>query len=303
MQLAISPFTGEFAALSAAFCWAAATAIYGRVGVKIPPLQLNLMKGAIASVLLGLTLIGLGLGIDRLNPRSTALLLLGGAIGIGLGDTAYFLALNALGPRKALLLETLSSPLSAAIALLFLGERLEVLSGCGIALTLFGVAWTICERSRRDTVISPQRFQTGLLWGLLAQLSQAIAGVLSRAALAGTEISPIWSSLLRIGAGIAVIGLLLALRSPKQPLPSLKKLKKSPRLLSLVVLAAFSGTYLAMILQQTAFKYSPAGIAQTLLTTSPLFILPISALSGERISLRALLGTSLAVAGIFILFR
>lgn len=301
MQFAIAPFTGEFAALSAAFCWAAATAIYGRVGVKIPPLQLNLIKGAIASVLLGLTLIGLGLGSDRLNPLSTALLLVSGAIGIGLGDTAYFLALNALGPRKALLLETLSAPLSAAIAFLFLGERLRFLSGCGIALTLIGVAWTIRERSQGDPrSVSPQQFQKGLFWGLLAQISQASAGVLSRAALAGTEISPIWSSLLRIGAGIAIVGLLLGVRSPKPPLPSLQW---SPRLLGLVVLAAFGGTYLAMILQQTAFKYSPAGIAQTLLTTSPLFILPIAALSGERISPRALLGTSLAVAGIFLLFR
>ncbi|MFN9174300.1 MAG: hypothetical protein ACK58N_07240 [Synechocystis sp.] len=34
-------------------------------------------------------------------------------------------------------------------------------------------------------------------------------------------------------------------------------------------------------------KYAPAGIAQALLATSPLFILPIAAWSGEKLSFRA----------------
>jgi drug/metabolite transporter (DMT)-like permease len=50
-------FKGEVAALSAAFLWAVSSVIYGHLGQQIPPLTLNLLKGAIAIMLLLLTLV------------------------------------------------------------------------------------------------------------------------------------------------------------------------------------------------------------------------------------------------------
>jgi drug/metabolite transporter (DMT)-like permease len=70
-----------------------------------------------------------------------------------------------------------------------------------------------------------------------------------------------------------------------------------------IAIAAFGGTYLGIWLQQIALKLSPAGIAQTLLATSPLFVLPIVALLGEKITLRATVGVSIAIAGIALLFN
>ncbi|MEL6456276.1 MAG: EamA family transporter, partial [Cyanobacteria bacterium J06623_5] len=48
-------------------------------------------------------------------------------------------------------------------------------------------------------------------------------------------------------------------------------------------------------------KYTAAGIAQALLATSPLFILPMAALLGERISQRAIWGVAAALAGVWLL--
>ena len=66
-----------------------------------------------------------------------------------------------------------------------------------------------------------------------------------------------------------------------------------------LALAILLGTVMGIWLQQTAFKLSTnVGVASTLLSTSPLFILPIAALSGERVTLRAAVGAAVGVLGI-----
>ncbi len=64
----------------------------------------------------------------------------------------------------------------------------------------------------------------------------------------------------------------------------------------------FGSTYLGIWLQQTALKFVSAGIAQTLSAVSPLFILPIAAAMGDKISIRTILGVLVALVGIGVLF-
>ena len=144
----LEPFIGEGAALLAALLWAAATLMFGQLGKRLSPLVLNIAKGVIAIALMGLTL-ALQYGLRQnaasltLPALSVTLLILSGALGIGLGDTAYFSAINALGARKALLLETLAPPIATILAWIFLSESLSLLAISGITLTLLGVAWVM----------------------------------------------------------------------------------------------------------------------------------------------------------------
>jgi len=81
---------------SGAALWASAV-VYARLGQKIPPLALNLSKES---------------NCDRpdcldsdcpthlIDAVALGLLLLSGVLGIGLGDTFYFEALNSLGARR-----------------------------------------------------------------------------------------------------------------------------------------------------------------------------------------------------------
>lgn len=67
--------------------------------------------------------------------------------------------------------------------------------------------------------------------------------------------------------------------------------------------ATFLGTYLGIWLVSAGMRYAPAGIAATLSSTSPLFVLPLVALvHRERISLRTWVGALVAVGGIALLF-
>ncbi len=294
---------GELAALSAAFFWAVSSVIYSRLGVKLSPLQLNCLKGRMAIALILLTLLWQPTGLAHLSVYSVFLLLLSGAVGIGLGDTAFFAALNHLGARQTLLLETLSPPLGALLALILIDEKLAITAWCGILLTLLGIVWVIRERT--PAVVHPQgNRRIGIIWAILAAIAQASGAVVSRLALIQSDISPLASSLIRLVAGVLIISpwLFLSswrLRSPhwhSQSLVPSISWQLSWRSLGIVAIAAFTGTYLGIWLQQTAFKFSPTGIAQTLLATSPLFVIPLVALTGENITLRGCLGAAISLA-------
>jgi drug/metabolite transporter (DMT)-like permease len=296
----MAAMTGQLAALAAALLWAVASLAYGRLGQSASPLQLNLLKGLVAIALLGLTLLLVGQPLPATGPLPPALLALSGVLGIGIGDTAFFAALVRLGARRALLLETLAPPLAALLAWGALGEALAAAAWAGIGLTVLGVAWVISERTPAAAITREQAKQ-GIGWGLLAAAAQAGGAVLSRAALAGSALSPLWGALLRLSAGtLLVAGLLGAWqwrRSGRASWPHW-----SPRFLGAIALTASGSTYLGIWLQQTALKLAPAGIAQTLGATSPLFVLPIAVSLGERVSGRAVLGALVAVGGIALLF-
>lgn len=301
MQLSIlTNFRGEFAALLAAFFWSLASVVYSQAGEKIPAIGLNLIKGAIAIALLLLTVILRGSLFPDIGLTIIGLLLLSGIIGIAIGDSAYFTTLKCLGPRRALLMETLAPPLTAILAFVFLQERLPLSAWLGIILTVLGVAWVVTERVG-DGVAGSVHLRRGLLFGLLAEICQAVGIILSHLALTQTEISPLWSTLLRLSGGTAVLLLWLLVRRQNvnlwlQPL-------RSGRTFLVIGLATFLGTYLGIWLQQTALKFTAAGIAQALSSTSPLFVLPIAASLGDRVSPRAILGAVIAIAGIVLLFQ
>ncbi|XGW00470.1 MAG: DMT family transporter [Leptolyngbya sp. BL-A-14] len=291
-------FRGELAALSAALIWAIASVIYTGIGRQLSPLVLNLAKGLIAIALLLLTLLLKGELLPQVSVSAIGLLVLSGVVGIGFGDTAYFEALNCLGARRALVLESIAPPLAAVMALVFLQERLAIGAWAGIALTIAGVTWVVVERTHET--LRPQRhLWRGTAFGLLAALGQASGAVLSRAALAGTAIDPLWSAFIRLVAGGVVLLVWLLLQ--QRTLDNLKPLR-SPRFLLLLTGTAFASTYLAIWLQQISLKYTAAGIAQSLSATSPLFIIPIAIALGERVSVRAIVGVLLALGGVWLLF-
>ncbi|MGI0488217.1 DMT family transporter [Pantanalinema rosaneae CENA516] len=294
-------FRGELAALSAALIWAVASVIYTHMGRYLSPLILNLAKGIVAIGLLLLTLLLRSSLFPPVSLSAVGILLLSGVIGIGLGDTAYFAALNRLGTRRTLVLESLAPPLAALLALTTLQEQLPAIAWIGILLTVAGVTWVVLERtpSTPSSPPSSQLLLTGIMLGTLAAFSQAGGGVLSRAALAGSNIDPLWSTLVRLLGGQFV--LLLWAGWQRRSLEEFQPLRDR-RLLITLIATAFASTYLALWLQQISFKYTAAGVAQSLLATSPVFMLPIAIGMGETVSLRAILGVFVASAGIWLLF-
>ena len=294
-----APFRGELAALGTAFFWAFATILFSRVGRIIPPIELNLFKGVLAIILLLLTLIPRGNMLGSVEPFALWLLLLSGALGIGIGDTFYFESLKCLGPRRALLLGILTPPMTGLLALLFLSEMLSIIAWCGIVITAGGVAWVVTERARNREDTSYHLWR-GVMFGFLAVLVQAGGVVLSRAAFVHTSLDPLSSALLRLMGGVALLIVWIPLT--RRSIGRWLTRQQSKQMWSALVLATFTGTYLGIWFQQVSLKYTNAGIAQTLFSTSPIFVLPMVVLLGEKISIRAVLGAFVALAGVGLLF-
>ncbi len=290
-------YRGELAALSAALIWAIASLVYVGLGKQMSPLLLNFAKNGVAIALILLTLLFQGNLDPQIGGFNLGLLVLSGAIGIGFGDTAFLESLNCLGARRSLLMESLAPPLAAVLASLFLTEHLSLQAWLGIFLTVAGVAWVIAERAPDRAQMQPLR---GIGFGLLAALGQASGAVLSRAALAETSVSPLWSTLIRLLAGMAV---LLALILPKRQVWKGFQPLRSPQFLQILIGTSFAGTYLAIWLQQTALKYTATGVAQALTATSPLFVIPLAIALGERVSWRSVAGIMTAICGVWLLLN
>jgi drug/metabolite transporter (DMT)-like permease len=295
-----SSYAGELAALSAAFIWAMASVIWSRVGRDIRAVELNLFKGLLAIVLLFFTLLATGESVTRMGGMGLVLFLISGAVGIGLGDTAYFESLKNIGPRRTLLMGTLAPPMTGLLAWACLGERLSLGAWAGILVTVLGVAWVISDRGGAAQMETGAVVWRGLVFALLADLAQATGAVLSRFAFLSTSVSPLQSSFIRLGAGTLLAAVwLIVLR---QPVGRWTKNGGLGRVWVGIAAATFLGTYLGVWLQQISLNLAQTGIGQTLISTSPLFVFIPAALMGEKISLRAVTGVIVALVGVGMLF-
>lgn len=306
--------TGEVAALSAALCWAMSTVMYRPIGKSLSPLVMNLCKGVIAVCLLCVT-VGVGYVLTGRSPGEmqmgvVVLLAISGVVGIGIGDTAFFEALWHLGSRRALLLGTLAPPLAAVIGLVFLGESMNLWACVGIGLTVAGVAWVITERSEAGRGgrghAPPGRLWWGVGCGVFFAMTQAVGAVVSRQAMIDTQADAKLTALVRLLAGTAAVLLMMPVVRRRGRAVRGGAVKRTPmtrRGWALFFVAVTLGTFLGIWLQQVALDHTKAGVAQTLQSTSPLFVLPIAAVLGERVSLRAVAGAAVAVGGIVLLFN
>ncbi|MBI9044789.1 MAG: DMT family transporter [Anaerolineaceae bacterium] len=299
-MLANIPYSGEIAALTAALFWSIASLMFEKAGDRIRASELTLIKGVLGILMMLLTAWVTGMNFSAVATTAVLYLVISGILGIGIGDPTYFESILAMGTRKALLLHMLALPMTAVLALIFLEEQLSLKAWIGILITMAGIVWVITEQSSENHIIK-DGFRKGLIFGVISAIGEAIGAVLTRAAFLQSDILPLQSGMIRLGSGTLFLLVYMLIR--KEPITGWIKQKGFGKLFLLVTAATFLGTFLGIWLQQTAFERTPAGIAQTLISTSPLFVLPFAALLGEKISLRAITGVLISLLGIAMLFE
>jgi drug/metabolite transporter (DMT)-like permease len=166
-----------------------------------------------------------------------------------------------------------------------------------MGLTLVGVAWVIRERQPDATAADDARLRAGVAFGVLAAVCQAAGNVLTK--LGAADASALAVSVVRLTAGGLGLGVQLAVAG--RLLEAVRPLGDrvlAPRL----IVGTFLGTYLGIWLMNAGLKGADVGVASTLNSTSPIFVLPLAVvLLGERVSLRAVVGAIVAVAGVAVL--
>jgi len=255
---------------------------------------MNLGKCLIGSLFLGVMLLFSNVGA----MSKEALLFLGasGLLGIALGDTLFFKSLAYLGPRLLLALGTLGPVVTVILAVIFLKERPPFIVWIGMALTIGGVSWVLWERSSVKN--AEKKRAEGIKYGLLSILCASTAIILAKAGVA--SVSALQATFIRLLFG--AIGLLLwagASRQISNWLSPFKNMNLLGAILMTVFIAVFGGFWLFL----AAIKYTDVSTATILNSTTPLFILPMTALIlKEKISLRAIAGAGVAVAGVILIF-
>jgi len=281
---------GEIAAILTALCWSVSIIMFRHLGNSFTPMNLTLWKGLIA--ISGLTITLLFSGIQQ-SPETQDLLwlLLSGAIGIGIGDSAFFAALNRMSESTTLLLtETLAPIMTALLAMIWLSEWLSVWQWLAIAVILFGV--DIVIRARKNNPISVTL--SGFNFAALAALCQAIGAVIGRDVLVSSQIDSITASLIRLVGGVITVSIFLMVSKHRW----LPKNHQKFQLWKILIIATFFGTFLAMIFQTLAFTHAPAAIVQSLFASSIIFTLVIAFMMGQKVTTRAFMGSGIALAGV-----
>lgn len=291
----------ELAALAAAMCWAVAGLISAGPSKQLGAIAFNQLRMTIVFVALGAYALATG-SWRSIGGGDAELLILSGFIGIFLGDTALFLTLNRLGPRRTAILFATNAPMSVVLGWILLGEALSPGALFGIALVVTGVVLSILFGKRRaqlhhwESVTGP--VWLGVTLGLAAALSQSVGSIIARPVMEG-GVDPVAASALRVG--VAALGLTILMRLPVALFKPRGGL--TVRLTGFVAASGLLAMGLGMTLLLFALEGGEVGIVSTLSATSPALILPLLWIAtGERPALGAWIGAALVVAGSALIF-
>lgn len=297
---------GELAALTTAVCWAASSLAFTRAGRRIGSLALNLIRLALAlvfSALLGLAVRGLPLPTDA-SAAQWGWLSLSGLVGFVFGDLCLFRAFVLLGPRVALLLMATAPPMTAVLGWLVLGETLSPTAIAGMILTLAGIAWVLAARPAEVPPAAGQEprdmsLRTGVWLGLGGALGQAGGLVLSKHGMG--DYDAFAATQVRILAGLAGFA---AVYTAVGFWPTFRAALRDRVALGQAAFGALLGPFIGVSLSLVAVQNTDTGIAASIMATTPLLVIPLSAtIDREQIRWRDLAGAVLAVLGVALLFR
>lgn len=304
-------YIGELAAIGTSIAFAFGSTLFTISGRLIGSKLVNRTRLIIA--LLGVMLVHF-LWFGDILPNDAGFqpwfwLGVSGFVGLAIGDGLLFQAFVMIGPRLAMLVFSLSPVLGAILAWIFLGETLGLQDILGIVITVGGIALVVTERTEKpkddkpkndETPNNPRYYIYGLLFALGGAFGQAGGQVLAKIGLANDF--PTFSALLiRLIVATALIWALTI--AQKEVKSSYHNLKANPRAVGMLIVAALLGPIIGVWLSLVAIQNSPIGIATTLSSLMPIFLIPISYyVFGDKVSKQAVIGTLITVGGSALLF-
>ena len=279
-----------------------------RLSHHLSGVEANFWRFLLAAFLLGAYAHSFGLG---LGGGALGMFFISGIIGFGVGDYGLFRAYPILGSRLTMVMtQCLAAPFAASIEWLWMGETLslgQVLAGTAI---LVGVALALAPSETTD--INRKHWKAGILWGLMSAFGQGFGAVLSRKALsvveAGVTVDGLSQAYQRVLGGLTVMAVLLLFRKMRLRNGATIRTEVAltpvtiKLLVALIVANTLCGPTLGVGAYQWALSSLPSGIVLSVVALSPLVIIPLAMkFEGERPTLRSIIGSVVAVAGVVVM--
>jgi drug/metabolite transporter (DMT)-like permease len=297
---------GQTAALITSCLWTFNSIFFTEAGRRIGSISVNAYRIIIA---VGFLCVAHTALLGNLLPTASSeqwlWIGLSGIIGLGVGDFGLFAAFVIIGPRRSVLMMALSPIFASIAAFLMLGETISLLGIVGISTTLTGVVWVILEREKHTIEKHiPKKLETwGVFLALIGAIGQGTGLAFAKKGIyheIGTILNPLSTSLIRMmfGALFVWVSILIAGR-----IGELRRALGNKEGIKYTAAGALIGPFMGATFSMVAVAYTQTGIAQTLMSLMPVFIVPVVWVSyRQRTSLRGMLGAVIAVIGVAILF-
>ena len=324
-------FAGEFAALFAAMAFSVNSTAFTLAGRSFSPIivmRVSLPVGAVCLFILHWLLTGWVLPFNA-EPLRWFWLGVSGIVGFWLGSLAIVNAFNRLGPRLTLLITAVAPILSTFLAYIFLDQSLEADSFGGILLIIFGIVFVVTgRRGSTGTLPNNDGFAIGVVFALLGALGQSSSFILSSLGLqeiitshaehtfaafpmvvtdlrdyfaAPGDFHPLSASVMRISIATTAIWVIALMRGKLAP--TLRLLHDHPISTRYLMVGSIAGPVMGASLVLVSLQLIPVGVSSTFTNLTPIFLIPISAVVfKEQITIRAIIGTLIAICGIALLF-
>ena len=290
----LAPF--DLLALGAAACWAVGSILSVSPARHLGAFAFTRWRMLLVAIMLWAVTLATG-GWRTLPLDSWSVMAFSGLIGIFVGDTALFAAMNRLGPRRAGVLFATHAVFSALLGFAILGERMGLQAALGGGLTMAGVMTAIALGRRKeenhDWEADRGHVGAGVALGLLAALGQAVGSLIAKPVMEAS-VDPIAASAVRVSVacGAHFVLLWLGFRAARaHQAPTLRVLVQT-------ALNGFIGMGVGMTLILLALKNGDVGMVAILSSVSPVLVLPLLWWRlGRAPAAPAWLGAALTVAG------
>jgi drug/metabolite transporter (DMT)-like permease len=295
---------GEIAALLTAVCWSFNSVVFTLAGKRVGSSAVNSLRLWVAFpalLLLHTVLFGTPFPFT-IEPGRLFFLGISGLIGFVVGDAMLFESFLLIGPRLAMLLSLLVPVFGAILAWIWLHEALRPMEIVSIMVTIGGVAWVAAESApptEKSSTRPARKHRLGIWLAVGGAAGQALGLLFSRLGLEG-DFSAISATLVRVGCAALALTIIGLFRGDL--IPHVVRMKDTTALLEIAA-GSLTGPVLGVSLSLLAISRTEIGIASTLMSLTPVLLLPVShLLFREKITARAVLGTLIALLGVILLF-
>lgn len=289
---------GEIAALSTAILWAFTATFFTLAGRRIGSNAVNLLRLTLATCYLLIThwLIYGSPVPDFSLSNEWFYLGISGAIGLALGDSLLFQSFLDLGTQKAMVIMSSWPIFSSIMAFFFFGESLNAFELMGIVLTISGISIVITAKVESVHEVRPVR---GVVLALGGAFCQAVGILFAKEGLMKGLPSLSGTVMRMIFATITMIIFSLCMKALKEKRES----RLDPKGLMFAFFGSIVGPFLGVWLSLYAVSHAKVGVASALMTTSPVLLIPLSAMFlGDKLRKSVILGTFITVVGSALLF-
>ncbi|AHF05974.1 DMT family transporter [Desulfitobacterium metallireducens] len=291
---------GEIAALTTAFCWTVSSTSFEVAGKKVGSLSVNLIRLVFAFVFIsGYNFFTRGMILPFDASSSTWFwLLFSGLIGFVLGDLFLFQAFVEVGSRISQLIMSIVPPITAILGFFLLGEKITLMAGLGMVVTLGGIALVILMKDPGEKKVKVSHSIKGLIFAFLGACGQASGLVLSKFGM-GT-FDPFAATQIRIIAGI--FGFIIVITFLKG-WGNLHLALKNRQAMKWISIGSVFGPFLGVSLSLFAVQLAPTGVVSTLTSITPILLIPVAVFGfKEKIRPQEILGAFISLIGVSLLF-